>query len=70
MGWALTDAQRLRACVYVYIIQVELTLNFEDVLRRDTARAWKLQPHTPTLTLSLEMQRDMYTDTLRIPEQK
>jgi hypothetical protein len=54
----------------VYIIQVELTLNFEDVLRRDTARAWKLQPHTPTLTLSLEMQRDMYTDTLRIPEQK
>eukprot|EP01048_Picozoa_sp_COSAG05_P022217 COSAG05_NODE_4364_length_1549_cov_44.082759_2_plen_183_part_00 len=39
-------------------IGVALRLDFSSILRRDTARAWKLDPDKPFLTLKLELQKD------------
>lgn len=51
-------------------IVVELTLDFRSgVLGRDTMIAWSLNPHHPFMTIRMQFDRDLYTETRSVPEE-
>ena len=51
-------------------VVVELTLDFRSgVLGRDTMIAWSLNPHHPFITIRMQLDRHLYTETRSVPEE-
>lgn len=64
------DAASLSDAGFEEKVVVELTLDFgSGVLGRDTMKAWKLKPEHPFITIRMQLDRHLYTETRSVPEE-
>ena len=63
------EAARVSDATFEEKVVVDLTLNISDVLRRDTMVAWKLPRDHPFINISLQLNRELYTETRHVPEE-